>query len=178
MYTAQQKAVRNGRKDLRRKEDDHQNDMGAGSMGKEAGFFDKHKMTGYGEPDKPSIVRFISSLPVTSCILPLASSFLLLGFLASVSLTQSPLNTFLSQEISLIDWGLTDPSQIGYVSVGVLDKKEGKELIVYDIRRQRPVVKEPEGPRGRLPSFKGDLFLVSLHSCFVELKFIFPYQRL
>ncbi|MDA2923639.1 hypothetical protein MYX65_03110 [Acidobacteria bacterium AH-259-L09] len=32
---------------------------------------------------------------------------------------------------------------------------------IYDIRKQRPVMKEPSGPRGRAPSFEGDLFLVS-----------------
>ncbi|MDA2938490.1 hypothetical protein MYX75_09540 [Acidobacteria bacterium AH-259-A15] len=32
---------------------------------------------------------------------------------------------------------------------------------IYDIRKQRPVVKEASGPRGRAPSFEGDHFLVS-----------------
>ncbi len=111
-------------------------------------------MTGYGEPAGPFTVSPIASLYVTSYIL-------LLCFFASVSHAQSSLSAFLSQEISLNDWGLTDPSQIGYVSVGILHKKEGKELIIYDIRRQRPVVKEPKGPRGQAPSFKEDLFLIS-----------------
>ena len=66
--------------------------------------------------------------------------------------------TFPSKEISLADWGLNNPSEIGYVSIGVLHKKEGEELIIYDIRKQRPVVKEPKRPRGRTPSFKGDVF--------------------
>ena len=69
--------------------------------------------------------------------------------------------TFPSKEISLADWGLKNPSEIGYVSIGVLHKKEGDELIIYDIRKQRPVVKEPKRPLGRTPSFKGDVFLVS-----------------
>jgi len=45
--------------------------------------------------------------------------------------------------------------------VGILHKREGDDLRLYDIRRQRPVVKEPSGPRGRAPSFEGNLFLVS-----------------
>lgn len=69
--------------------------------------------------------------------------------------------TFPSKEISLADWGLKTPSEIGYVSIGVLHKKEGDELIIYDIRKQRPVVKEPKRPLRRTPSFKGDVFLVS-----------------
>ena len=66
-----------------------------------------------------------------------------------------------SKEISLADWCLKNPSEIGYVSIGVLHKKEGDELIIYDIRKQRPVVKEPKRPRRRIPSFKGDVFFVS-----------------
>jgi len=74
---------------------------------------------------------------------------------------QSLSDFFPSQEISLADWGLTDPSEIEYISVGILHKREGDDLRLYDIRRQRPVVKEPGGPRGRTPSFEGNLFLVS-----------------
>ena len=142
----------NGRKMLQRMEDDHQNDMEAGSMRKETGFFDKHKITVYGEPAEPFMVSSNASLTVTSYILLLTS--LLLCFFDCVSHGQSLLDSFLSQEISLADWDLTDPSQIRYISIGVLHKEEGKELIIYDIRSQRPVVKEPEGRRGRAPSFE------------------------
>jgi len=89
------------------------------------------------------------------------SYILLFCLFAPVSHAQSSLSAFLSQEVSLADWGLTDPSQIGHISVSILNKKEGKELIIRDIRRQRPVVREPVGPRGRVPSFEKDLFLVS-----------------
>jgi len=130
-------------------------------MKKEAGSFDKHKMTGYGKPVEPFMVSSIASLNVTSYILLLASCFLLLCFFTPVFHAQSSFNGFLYQEASLTDWGLTDPSQIGYVSVGVLHKEEGKKLFIYDIRRQSPVVKEPKGPRGRAPSFEGNLFMVS-----------------
>jgi hypothetical protein len=115
----------------------------------------------YREPAEPFIVSPIASLYVKMYILILVPFFFLLCFFTSVSCAQSSLNDFLSQETSLADWGLADISQIGYISISVLHKKKGKELIILDIRRQRPVVKEPEGPRGRVPLFKGDLFLVS-----------------
>ena len=50
---------------------------------------------------------------------------------------------------------------MGFISLGILHKKEGDEIIIYDIRQQKPVVKEPKGPGGRIPSFEGDVFLVS-----------------
>jgi len=81
--------------------------------------------------------------------------------LTSSLYAQTLSNVFPSQEISLADWGLTDPSEIGYISVGILHKREGDDLRLYDIRKQRPVVKEPTGPRGRTPAFEGSLFLVS-----------------
>jgi len=135
--------------------------MEAGSMRKEAGSFYKHKMIANGEPAVPFMVSSIALLYVTWHILLLASCFSLFFFFVSVSHAQSSFNDFLYQEASLTDWGLTDPSQVGYISVGVLHKRGGKELIIYDIRRQRPVVKEPQGLRGRPPSFEGNLFLVS-----------------
>jgi len=75
--------------------------------------------------------------------------------LTSSLYAQTLSNVFPSQEISLADWGL------GYISVGILHKREGDDLRLYDIRKQRPVVKEPTGPRGRTPAFEGSLFLVS-----------------
>jgi len=128
---------------------------------KETWAFHKHKMTSSGEPAKPFTVSSIISLYVTSYILLLAFSSLLLSFFPSVSHAQLSLSAFLSKEVSLTDWGLTDPSQIGYVSMGVLHKKEGKELFIYDIRRRKPVVRELKEPQGRAPSFEGGLFLLS-----------------
>ena len=130
-------------------------------MRKEAGSFYKHKMIANGEPAVPFMVSSIGLLYVTWYILLLTSCFLLFFFFVSVSHSQSSFNGFLYKEASLTDWGLTDPSQIGYISVGVLHKKEGKELIIYDIRRKKPVIKEPKGLRGQIPSFEGDFFLVS-----------------
>ncbi len=68
--------------------------------------------------------------------------------------------TLPSKEVDLSYWGLNDPSQIGYVSVGILHKQTGDELIVYHISRQEPVVPEPKGARGKVPHFKEGVFLV------------------
>ncbi|MDH3639522.1 MAG: hypothetical protein OES09_13840, partial [Gammaproteobacteria bacterium] len=65
-----------------------------------------------------------------------------------------------SQQISLGDWGVTSPSQIGFVSLGILHKQGGDEMVIYNIRTKKPVVKEPKGTQGRIPSFEGDVFLV------------------
>ncbi len=69
--------------------------------------------------------------------------------------------SFPSKVISLSNWGLSHPSQIGHLSLGILHKKGGDEIVIYDIREHKPVLKTPEGPRGRIPSFEGDFFLVS-----------------
>jgi len=69
--------------------------------------------------------------------------------------------SFPSKEVSLSDWGLSRPSQIGHLSLGVLHKIGGDEIVIYDIREQKPILKTPEGLRGRIPSFEGDFFLVS-----------------
>lgn len=68
---------------------------------------------------------------------------------------------FPAKEISLADWGFSDISQIGYAYIGVRHLDKGDELIIYDIRKRKPIVEEPRGLRGRVPSFTGDLFLVS-----------------
>ena len=69
--------------------------------------------------------------------------------------------SFPSREIFLPDWGLNHPSQIGHLSLGILHKKGGDEIVIYDIREHKPILKTTEGPRGRIPSFAGDFFLVS-----------------
>jgi hypothetical protein len=63
-------------------------------------------------------------------------------------------------ETDLAHWGLADPSDVGYISVGILHKKSGDELVVYDIRKKRPVVKEPPRPESRIPPFQGNVFLL------------------
>ncbi|MDH4218521.1 MAG: hypothetical protein OEW23_07060 [Candidatus Aminicenantes bacterium] len=63
-------------------------------------------------------------------------------------------------ETDLAHWGLADPSDVGFISVGILHKKGGDELVVYDIRKKRPVIKEPPKPESRIPPFQGDVFLL------------------
>jgi hypothetical protein len=70
-------------------------------------------------------------------------------------------HSFPSKVISLSDWGVSHPSQIGHLSIGILHKKKGDEVVLYDIRKHKPILKSPRGPRGRIPSFEGDFFLVS-----------------
>jgi len=106
-------------------------------------------------------MKVAGSLYVKIYILTLVPLFLLPCLFISVSFAQSSLNDFLSQEISLANWDLAEISKIGYISISILHKKNGKELIIRDIREQRPVIKEPEGSRGQVPQFEGDIFLVS-----------------
>lgn len=90
------------------------------------------------------------------CLLPYMCCLL-----AAQLYAQSSSDSFPSQEIALADWGLTDAAQIGYVHIGILHKRPGDTLLIYDIRRQRPVVEEPTEPRSHTPSFEGGFFLVS-----------------
>lgn len=70
-------------------------------------------------------------------------------------------NSFPSKEVSLADWGLSHPSQIGHLSLGLLHKKDKDEIVLYDIREHKPTLRTPDGARGRVPHFEGDYFLVS-----------------
>ncbi|MFQ5561743.1 MAG: hypothetical protein ACE5FU_14335, partial [Nitrospinota bacterium] len=87
--------------------------------------------------------------------------FSLLSISCNMGFSPHPAQSFPSKEVSLSNWGLSHPSQIGYLSLGLLHKKDGDEIVIYDIRERKPILKTPEGPRGRIPSFEGDHFLVS-----------------
>lgn len=87
--------------------------------------------------------------------------FSLISVSCSLGFSNNLAQSFPSKEISLSDWGLSHPSQIGYLSIGILHKKKGDEVVLYDIREHKPALKIQEGSRGRTPSFKGDFFLVS-----------------
>lgn len=84
---------------------------------------------------------------------------LFLLFLAGVSSQTSEKNP-LSREIDLADWGLKDPSDVGYLSIGIYHKEGGDELTVYDIREKKPVIEQPARPRSRIPSIQGEVFLL------------------
>lgn len=64
---------------------------------------------------------------------------------------QSSLGAFLSQEVDLNDWGLTDSSQIWYISVGILHKKEQKEN-----RAQEKINLDVLFKKARTASFQGN----------------------
>lgn len=85
--------------------------------------------------------------------------FLILPFLfegSASSLEERSLNC----EIDLADWGLEDASEVGYVSVGIYHKKTGDELVVYHVRRKRPVIEQPSKPRSRIPPIHDGVFLL------------------
>jgi len=63
-------------------------------------------------------------------------------------------------EVDLAHWGLNDPSEIGYVSLGILHKTTGDEIRIYDIREKRPRINEPSEPKSQIPPFQDHVFLV------------------
>ncbi|MEW5909701.1 MAG: hypothetical protein AB1659_07880 [Thermodesulfobacteriota bacterium] len=63
-------------------------------------------------------------------------------------------------EIDLSHWGLGSPSEIGYLSVGILHKEKGDVLILYDVRREKPVIAEPAIPKSRIPAFDDGIFIL------------------
>ena len=73
----------------------------------------------------------------------------------------NPPQSFPSKEIFLPNWGLIHPSQMKHLSLGILHKKDGDEIVIYDIRKYKPTINYPKESRSRLPSFEGDYFLVS-----------------
>ncbi len=66
----------------------------------------------------------------------------------------------LTYEMDLAQWGLEDPSDVGYLSVGIYHEKSGERLVVYDVRRKKPVIEQPAEPQGRIPRFEKGIFLL------------------
>ena len=87
--------------------------------------------------------------------------FSLISVSCHLGVSTESAQSFPSKEVSLSDWGLSDVSQIGYLSIGILHKKNGAEVVLYDIRESKPNLKTPEGVRSQVPSFEDDYFLVS-----------------
>jgi len=87
--------------------------------------------------------------------------FSLISVSCHLGLSTESAQSFPSKEISLSDWGLNDASQIGYLSIGILHKKNGDEVVLYDIRERKPVLKTPKESRSQIPSLEDDFFLVS-----------------
>ncbi len=82
--------------------------------------------------------------------------WLLTGSLSAQSLDDG----FPSQEIVLADWGMSDVSEVGYLHFGVLHRRQGDMLAVYDVRHSTPVVQRPDEPQRSTPPFDGDVFLL------------------
>jgi hypothetical protein len=66
----------------------------------------------------------------------------------------------LTCEIDLADWGFEEASEVGYLSVGIYHKKDGDELVVYDVREKKPVVEQPAEPLRSIPSIHEGIFLL------------------
>ena len=86
--------------------------------------------------------------------------WLLTGSIAGSLSAQSVTEVFPSQEIVLADWGMSDVSEVGYLHFGVLHRRQGDMLAVYDVRNSTPVVQRPDEPRRSTPPFDGDVFLL------------------
>ena len=99
------------------------------------------------------------SIRMDRCLLMI--TFSIISASCSLGPSISSAQSFPSKEISLSDWGLSDPSQIGYLSIGILHKKKGDEVVLYDVRESKPALKPQEGSHSRVPSFENDFFLVS-----------------
>jgi len=65
----------------------------------------------------------------------------------------------LTCEMDLADWGLDDPSEVGYLSIGVIHKSIGDEILVYDARAKRPVIEQPRKSNRRIPLIEKGVFL-------------------
>lgn len=66
----------------------------------------------------------------------------------------------LNCEIDLAHWGIEDVSEVGYILVGVYHKETGDELVVYDVRKEKPAIEQPSKPQSRVPPLQGDIFLL------------------
>jgi len=66
----------------------------------------------------------------------------------------------LSCEMDLADWGLEAPGDVGYLSLGIVHKKDGDEIVVYDVREKKPVVEQPTKPQNRTPPITRNIFLI------------------
>ncbi len=66
----------------------------------------------------------------------------------------------LTHEMDLAHWGLENPSDVGYLSVGIYHEKSGDRLVVYDVRREKPVIEQPSPPQGRIPRIEKGIFLL------------------
>lgn len=67
----------------------------------------------------------------------------------------------LTKEIDLSHWGMDRIQDIGFVSIGILHAPDQDQMVVYDIRTDKPTFRIPERPWGAVPEFSGNTFLVA-----------------
>ena len=82
--------------------------------------------------------------------------WLLTGSLSAQAVT----DVFPSQVIVLADWGMSDVSEVGYLHFGVIHRRQGDTLAVYDVRHRTPVVQRPGEPHRSTPPLDRDVFLL------------------
>jgi len=66
----------------------------------------------------------------------------------------------ISASSDLSYWGMTQLSQIRYVSLGISHKKEKDELIIYNIRKEKPDIRKPASVKTLIPETKNGIFLL------------------
>ncbi len=81
---------------------------------------------------------------------------IILGVFSSQAIGQ----TYPNKKILLSDWGLSHSSEIGYVRMGLLHAQGKESIIIYDIGKSKPILKDPAGPRGKTPSFSNNFYIV------------------
>ena len=78
---------------------------------------------------------FLNLIQIDRCRLMIA--FSLISVSCHLGFSTNPAQSFPSKEVSLADWGLSHPSQIGHLSIGILHKKKGDEVVLYDVRERK-----------------------------------------
>lgn len=66
----------------------------------------------------------------------------------------------ISASTDLSYWGIKKVSQIGYISLGIIHKKGKKELIVYDLRGEKPKIQKSVNIKTHAPELKNGFFLL------------------
>lgn len=98
------------------------------------------------------MTRFVKDRISIRCL------FLSVLFLAGMPFLSSD-REILKGEMDLADWGFDDPSDMGYLSIGIIHKSSGDEIAVYDVRAKKPVIEQPRKPKKRIPPIQEGVFL-------------------
>jgi hypothetical protein len=87
-------------------------------------------------------------------------SLILFLTLLSLGSFSPPDADFLTREMDLSHWGMKDPEAVGYLSMGIVHKKTGDELVVYDVRMKKPLIPQPIHPLSRIPPIHDHVFIL------------------